>query len=50
MDESLASAKLSAGFTLQVTSDVKSPLRELREFRLRLLVKNERSKAMIDTG
>jgi len=29
---------------------VKVKLRELREFRLRLLVKNERSKAMSDTG
>jgi len=39
-----------AGFAVQITSDVKVKLRELREFRLRLLVKNERSKAMSDTG
>jgi len=39
-----------ADFAVQITSDVKSELRELREFRLRLLVKNERSKPMTDTG
>jgi hypothetical protein len=39
-----------AGLAVHVTSDVKKKLRELREFRLRLLVKNERSKAMSDTG
>jgi len=39
-----------AGFTVQITSDVEVKLRELREFRLRLLVKNERSKEVSDTG